>query len=84
MSIDLVAITLQVIASTSTVICMWLMGNRSLLGPCVGMVSEGLWLAVIVYCGLWGILPLTVFLIVVNTRNFMKWRRDAPADHQVN
>ena len=74
MTTDWLSIGLQVAASTTTVAAMWLMGNRSLWGPAMGVVSEVVWFAVIVYSGLWGLLPLCLFLVVANARNWMKWR----------
>jgi hypothetical protein len=57
-----------------TVWAMWHMGNKTLWGPIGGMLSEVVWFAVIFYSGLWGILPLNLFLTYVNYRNFKKWR----------
>ena len=73
---DWLALTLQLLASTTTVASMWLMGNRSLYGPAMGVISELVWGAVIVHSALWGLLPLCLFLVAVNARNWMKWRRD--------
>ncbi len=76
---DWLGLTLQIAASATTVLAMWLMGNRSLWGPAMGVVSEVVWGVVIVYSALWGLLPLCLFLVVVNARNWMKWRRDDKA-----
>jgi hypothetical protein len=70
------AFALQCAASVTTILSMWLMGNRSLAGPAVGLVSQVVWCGVIGTGNLWGLSPITACLCVVHTRNLVKWYRE--------
>jgi hypothetical protein len=52
---------------------MWLMGNKKPMGPLVAIASEVVWLGLIIKASLWGLLPLNAALVVIQTRNFIKW-----------
>lgn len=70
----------QVIAlatSVVTLVGMWMAGNKDWRGWAVGLANQGLWLAFIVAFGAWGLLPLSLALIVTYTRNLIRWRADA-------
>jgi nicotinamide riboside transporter PnuC len=71
------SILIQLAASLSTLLAMWLMGNRTVWGPAIAILSEAFWTVLIFHNHLWGILPLTVALIIIQTRNMIKWSRAA-------
>lgn len=62
--------------SCVTIYAMWLTGNKDWRGWLVGLLNQIPWLAFIVVFDAWGLLPLTVFLVVMHTRNLRKWRRE--------
>lgn len=64
---------LPVMLSVFTIIGMWLIGNKNKLGWVVGLLNQSLWVTFAVIFKAWGLLPLTVVLIVVYTRNLYKW-----------
>jgi uncharacterized Tic20 family protein len=70
---------LSLVTAALTLWGMWLAGNKRSAGWIVGLVNQIFWLATIVAFGVWGLLPLTVALTVVYTRNLLKWRRDDKA-----
>ena len=63
--------------SVVTLIGMWLAGSGSWKGWAVGLGNQALWLAFIFAFGAWGLLPLSAALIVVYTRNLLRWRAAA-------
>ena len=69
-------LTIQLLTSALTFLGMWLAGRKDWRGWLVGLVNQVCWLAVIVTTDAWGILPLSVGLTVIYTRNLVRWRRD--------
>lgn len=61
--------------SVLTLVGMWLAGSKRWEGWLVGLCNQGLWLAFIVAFSAWGLLPLSVALTVVYSRNLLRWRR---------
>jgi hypothetical protein len=72
-----VSLALELAATFTTFVTMWKMGDKSLAGPIWGEVSQVVWLALVLYDGLWGILPITLALIAIHARNYLRWRREA-------
>lgn len=68
------AIAWQIAASITTLASMWLMGNKSVAGPIVGLVSQIAWAGLIWTSQLWGIVPITVAATFIHARNLRKWR----------
>lgn len=60
--------------SAATLAGMWLAGSGSWTGWAIGLANQALWLAFIVAFAAWGLLPLSLALIVVYTRNLLRWR----------
>lgn len=60
--------------SVLTLLTMWLAGNRDPRAWVLGLVNQGLWLLFIVMFGAWGLLPLSLALIVVYGRNLVLWK----------
>jgi hypothetical protein len=63
---------LSLITAVLTLWGMWLAGNKRSAGWIVGLVNQVFWLATIIAFGVWGLLPLTVALTVVYSRNLLK------------
>lgn len=63
--------------SILTLVGIWLVGNKDPRGWVVGLGNQVLWISFIVVFQAWGLLPLTVALIVAYTRNLLRWRREA-------
>lgn len=72
-----ISLALQFAAAITTLASMWLMGDHKLSGPVFGLVSQIAWAALIFYDELWGLAPVTAAMLLVHSRNFSKWRRDA-------
>jgi hypothetical protein len=47
------------------------------LGPALGMLSQIPWWTLMVYEGLWGLLPVNVLFAGMHIRNLIKWRKEA-------
>ena len=74
------ALFLQYSASVTTLLQMWLYGNRSLAGPIWGLISSGFWWGVMIENGeLWGLWPFNTIMLFVNVRNLIKWSADGHA-----
>lgn len=78
-SVDYVSLTLQGIASFVTLWGIWQMGNKSLLGPTLSLVSDFAFFTLDVYLHLWGLIPFCVILLGLHVRTLVKWRADARA-----
>lgn len=65
---------LPLLLSILTIIGMWLIGNKNRLGWVVGLINQGLWITFAIVFQAWGLLPLTLVLIFVYTRNLYKWK----------
>lgn len=63
--------------STMTLTGMWLAGSHRWQGWAVGLGNQALWLATIVAFDVWGLLPLSLALTVVYSRNLLRWRSEA-------
>lgn len=70
-----VSLALQFAATVTTFLSMWKMGDRTLAGPVLGIASQAPWLALMLWDGLYGLLPITAAMLFVHGRNFRKWSR---------
>lgn len=59
-----------------TIVAMLLAGNKDWRGWALGLANQLPWFASIVAFGMWGLLPLNVFMVAVYVRNLRKWRRE--------
>lgn len=66
--------------SAGTLLGMWLLGQKRSIGWVVGLVNQALWITFAVTFRAWGLLPLTCALVVIYTRNLLRWRRDDLAE----
>lgn len=62
--------------SIMTLVGMWLAGNKDPRAWMVGLANQVLWFTFIVMFAAWGLLPLMVALIIVYSRNLVRWRRE--------
>ncbi len=62
--------------SAITLVGIHLQGRKSWVGWAVGLGNQALWIAMIVAFGTWGLAPLSAALIVMYTRNLLRWRRE--------
>ncbi len=76
---DYVSLSLQIIASGVTLWAIWQMGNKSLLGPSLSIVSDFTFFTLDLYLHLWGLIPFCVVLLALHIRNLIKWRNDTSA-----
>ena len=62
--------------SVNTVAVMWLAGSKRALAWLLGLIGQAGWLAFVILFQAWGLLPLTVILTVVYTRNLLRWKTE--------
>lgn len=74
---------LPLLLSAVTIYGMWLAGNKRSLGWVIGLANQVPWLAFIVVFEAWGLLPLTVALIITYTRNLLRWRAEEQAQQHL-
>lgn len=67
---------ISIATSLVTLVGMWLVGRKDWRGWAVGLANQALWLWLIIDTKAWGLLILTVSLIVVYTRALIRWRHD--------
>lgn len=66
----------QAIVSILTVISWWLMGDKRISGPIMGVVCQMAWTFYAVMSHQWLILPSVLFLGIVSVRNWIKWAKE--------
>lgn len=64
------------VMSAITLTSMYLAGNKSPAAWTLGLSNQVLWLAFIVHTEAWGLLPMLLGMVVVYSRNLLKWRRE--------
>lgn len=72
------------ILSITSIIMLWLMGNKTAWGPVVGLFNQVLWFAYATYTEQYGLLLGVIVFFFVHIRNFRKWRREAEWQHDAN
>lgn len=70
---------IALLTSIITLVGMWGAGNLKSWSWLLGLVNQVLWFAFILAFAAWGLLPLNLALVVVYSRNYLKWRRDGVA-----
>jgi len=62
--------------SATSALMLWLMGNKSIWGPRLGLANQVLWAIYVVATEQWGLLPGVAMYAVVHARNLARWRRE--------
>ncbi len=65
------------IISVTSCVMLWMMGNKSIFGPILGIVNQGLWIFYVVWTGQWGLLLGVSLYTVIHIRNLAKWKRSS-------
>ena len=60
--------------SITSVIMLWLMGNKNKYAPYVGIFNQGLWIFYVITTKQYGLLLGVIMYLVVHIRNAVKWR----------
>jgi len=63
------------ILSGTSLVILWLMGNKSPWGPRLGVLNQVLWVVYIATTDQWGLLPGVVMYTIIHIRNVIRWRR---------
>jgi len=63
------------IISLTSCFMLWLMGNKSIWGPVVGIANQGLWIFYVIWTSQWGLMLGVILYTFVHLRNLMKWWR---------
>lgn len=66
----------QLTASALTIAGMYFYGNKSKLGPALGMVAQVPWWIIMIDGALWGLLPVNGLMLVLHIRNLWKWSKE--------
>jgi len=72
---DLTAFPLDYLAGLAEIVGLVLVGNFCRYGFLLCLACNVLWIAVAIQSGLHGLIPVSVVMVVINTRNFIKWSR---------
>jgi len=67
------------IISVTSCVMLWLMGNKSVYGPMVGVANQLLWIVYVIWTSQWGLLLGVSLYTIVHLRNLIKWMRGAKA-----
>jgi hypothetical protein len=71
------SLAVQLCASATTICSSWAYGNKKTAGPFIGLCSQIPWWTLMIYQGLWGLLPVNAVLTAIHIRNLIKWRKEA-------
>lgn len=63
------------VLSATSGLMLWLMGNKSKLGPRIGIANQVLWIIYAVWTEQWGLLPGVLAYTVIHVRNAIRWGR---------
>lgn len=70
----------QLSASALTIAGTFYYGNKSKLGPWLGIAAQVPWWLIMTEGGLWGLLPVNLMMLVLHVRNLIKWNKDTCGD----
>lgn len=76
------ALYVQLTASALTIAASWFYGNKSPLGPWIGIASQVPWNIIMIRGGLWGLAPVNIMMLIIHVRNLLKWNADAQREAQ--
>ena len=65
--------TLSWILSGTSALMLWVMGNKSIWGPRIGLANQVLWIVYIVLTEQWGLLPGVLMYAAIHVRNLVRW-----------
>jgi hypothetical protein len=68
---------IQLAASALTIAGSWYYGNKSALGPWLGIIAQVPWNIIMIHGHLWGLAPVNIMMAVIHVRNLIKWRAEA-------
>jgi len=63
------------VLSFTSVLMLWLMGNKSKWGPRIGLANQVLWLVYAIMIEEYGLIPGVILYAFVHIRNLIKWNR---------
>lgn len=69
----------QLVPLVTSLVTLWGIyeaGNKRSRGWLIGLANQGLWLVFIISFEAWGLLPLTVALTGMYSRNLLRWRAE--------
>jgi len=69
------AVVLQFVAGGLSLLSAKLMGDVSLKGPIIGIISQLCWAVAVVLTPIWGMAPWVALFLAVHIRNLVKWYR---------
>ena len=69
-------LTLELLCVATSLLSLWKMGDKSVWGPILGLLSQVAWGVFIVVTGHWGFAPGWVVFVTVHARNLRKWRKE--------
>ncbi|GAH38109.1 unnamed protein product [marine sediment metagenome] len=64
------------VLSTTSIVILWLMGNKSPWGPRLGLANQILWVYYVTATDQWGLLPGVLIYTVIHIRNIIKWQAE--------
>lgn len=67
---------LQIVATVATLSSTWLMGNKHITGPFVGLIGDVAFMVINALAGLWLLVPVAMLSFVIHTRNAIKWWKE--------
>lgn len=69
-------LAISLLTSAGTLWGMWAAGGKKSYAWVIGLANQVVWLAFIVAFQSWGLLPLSAALVVVYSRNHLRWKRE--------
>ena len=72
----------ELIISVVTLISAYFIGNKSVWGQRLGLLSNFGWWFYVLTFERWGLVPMEVFFTAMCIRNLLKWERESESSHK--
>lgn len=67
----------EIVMSFVTLAAAWVVGNKNVWGQRLNMLAILLWWIYIPLAQAWGLIPMQIGFLVIGTRNWIRWEREA-------
>jgi hypothetical protein len=67
----------ELLISVITLISAWYIGNKSVWGQRLGLLTNFCWWFYVVAFHRYGLVPMEIFFTIMCVRNLIKWEREA-------
>ena len=71
------SVVTELLISVITLVSAWFIGNKSVWGQRLGLITNICWWFYVVAFKRYGLVPMEIFFTIMCVRNLIKWEREA-------